>query len=206
MVARPVTARDSILARVRAQRAPVPSSYVRKYRVKGSLSEAERTELFCARVSEYRAHVIRVAPREARDAIASVVAGRGVVVAPGFPTELRPESVVIDDLLTATELASIDVSLTGATAAIAETGTLVLSGAGPEGRRAMTLIPDAHICVLDANQIMETVPEALRALGRQASAGRPLTLISGPSATSDIELQRVEGVHGPRELTVIVRG
>jgi L-lactate dehydrogenase complex protein LldG len=198
-----MTARDDILSRVRAQRAPTPSP-VREYRARGSLSQAERVDLFCARVAEYRARVIRIEPHEARDAIADVAAGRHVVVAPGFPTELRPEPVIVDDSLTRSELAAIDVSLTGATAAIAETGTLILTGSQLEGRRAMTLIPDAHICLVYANQIVETVPEGLQAIGAHATSGRPLTLISGPSATSDIELQRVEGVHGPRELTVIV--
>jgi L-lactate dehydrogenase complex protein LldG len=100
---------------------------------------------------------------------------------------------------------SLDGAITGCTAAIAETGTIILA-AGPEtGRRALTLIPDLHICVVERSQIVELVPEGLRRAGVIVRAeGRPITLVSGPSATSDIELSRVEGVHGPRHLVVLV--
>src|SRR5439155_17716058 len=100
------------------------------------------------------------------------------------------------------ELDARDGVLTGCTVAIAETGTLVLPGGPTEGRRALTLVPDLHICVVGADQIVETVPQAFAAL--RGLERRPLTFVSGPSATSDIELKRVEGVHGPRTLVVLI--
>jgi L-lactate dehydrogenase complex protein LldG len=99
----------------------------------------------------------------------------------------------------------MDGVITGCTVAIAETGTIVLSGAAHEGRRAITLVPDLHICVVDEAQIVELVPEAFARLADLGMQTRSITLISGPSATSDIELSRVEGVHGPRDLVVLVR-
>ncbi len=122
-----------------------------------------------------------------------------------LPFNLWPEAAVPDDDLSFAKLDALDGSLTTATVAIAETGTIVLAGGVEEGRRAMTLIPDTHICVVDAAVIVETVPEAFRFLSTEGFNRRPLTLISGPSATSDIEMQRVEGVHGPRQLIVIVQ-
>ena len=100
------------------------------------------------------------------------------------------------------ELDALDGVLTGCTVAIAETGTLVLSGGPGEGRRALTLVPDLHVCVVQGAQVVETVPEAFDVL--RDAATRPLTFVSGPSATSDIELKRVEGVHGPRRLVVVI--
>ncbi len=94
--------------------------------------------------------------------------------------------------------------LTGCALAIAETGSIVLDGGAESGRRALTLVPDLHICVVDAARIHASVPDAVAALAPAAAEGRPLTIVSGPSATSDIELERVEGVHGPRELVVLV--
>jgi L-lactate dehydrogenase complex protein LldG len=179
---------------------------VHTYRSSGSRAEADRAELFCARVSDYRATVVRTPSEGLRLAIAEAAVGLRVVVSAEFPRRLWPADVVVDAQLPVSELASADGSLTTATVAIAETGTIVLSGAPSEGRRAMTLIPDTHICVVAASQVVETVPEAFVQLSAPAREGRPLTFISGPSATSDIELERVEGVHGPRQLVVIVYG
>jgi L-lactate dehydrogenase complex protein LldG len=109
---------------------------------------------------------------------------------------------VQDDDLSLAELDALDGVVTGCTVAIAETGTIVLSGAPHEGRRALTLVPDLHVCIVEEERIVETVPEAFDRLA--SGAARPLTFISGPSATSDIELRRVEGVHGPRRLVVVV--
>ncbi|MGI8713681.1 MAG: LutC/YkgG family protein, partial [Solirubrobacteraceae bacterium] len=97
-----------------------------------------------------------------------------------------------------------DAVFTGCERAIAEIGTVVLEGGRDISRRAISLIPDHHVCVVGADQVVADVPDAIAVLGPAASAGRPLTFISGPSATSDIELERVEGVHGPRRLTVVI--
>ena len=113
--------------------------------------------------------------------------------------------MIEDEGLTAHQLDAIDGAVTGCAAAIAQTGTLVLDGRGVSGRRVLTLVPDHHICVVRAEQVVELVPEAIAALaGAVARDGVPVTLISGPSASSDIELSRVEGVHGPRHLLVII--
>jgi L-lactate dehydrogenase complex protein LldG len=191
-------ARDEILARVRAATAGAAAEPVaRGYRRTGSRSAAERVELLAERLVDYRAEVRRV--READ--VAAVARGR-IGVPAGLPAAWRPPGAVVDEALSPRELDALDGALTGCTLAIAETGTIVLAGGPAEGRRALTLVPDLHVCVVLARQVVETVPEAfdrLRGLER-----RPLTLVSGPSATSDIELQRVEGVHGPRNLVVLI--
>jgi len=196
-------ARDEILARTRAAIvAATVEPIVRTYRTAGALDGPERIELLRERLLDYRARVELSSEARLLDVVEEIAAGRRIGVPPDLPASWRPASAIEDHGLDAHELDALDGVLTGCTVAIAETGTLVLAGGAAEGRRALTLVPDLHICVVHADQIVESVPEAftvLRGLER-----RPLTFVSGPSATSDIELQRVEGVHGPRTLVVIV--
>jgi L-lactate dehydrogenase complex protein LldG len=127
-----------------------------------------------------------------------------VIAAPGVDW---PASATDSPDIPAAELDGYDAALTGCALAIAETGTIVLDGGAVSGRRALTLVPDHHLCVVRAEQIVATVPQAIAALEEAARDGRPITFVSGPSATSDIELERIEGVHGPRRLDVfVVRG
>ena len=109
-----------------------------------------------------------------------------------------------DPPLSARDLVGMDGVLTGCAAAIAQTGTIVLDGAAVSGRRAITLVPDLHLCVVAADQVVPAVPDAIAAVGGAVREGRPVTFVSGPSATADIELNRVQGVHGPRTLDVFV--
>jgi L-lactate dehydrogenase complex protein LldG len=193
------TARDEILARIRDIDAAPPPAVVRSYRRTGSLSPEARVELFAERVADYRAEVRVV--EDVAGAVASICTGR-VGIPPGLPAAWRPATadLVEDDGLSAHDLDALDGVVTGCTVAVAETGTIVLSGGEIEGRRALSLVPDLHVCIVRAKQIVELVPEALAAVDPH----RPLTFISGPSATSDIELSRVEGVHGPRTLVVLI--
>jgi L-lactate dehydrogenase complex protein LldG len=130
-----------------------------------------------------------------------------LVTPKGLPQKWLPEQVASleDDNLTSRELDLIDGALTGCALAIAETGTLILSAGPGEGRRAITLVPDLHICVVEAAQVVELVTEAIAALTRSVMTHRqPVTFIAGPAATSDIERTRVEGVHGPRTLAILL--
>ncbi len=205
------SARDEILTRIaRARPAAAPGlSIPRRYRRVGTLDHQQRVELFCRRVGDYRATVRRVESSEIAAACATICSSRGartLVVPGGLPAAWRPRGVALveDDAVAVRELDAVDGAVTGCTVAIAETGTIVLTGSAHEGRRAITLIPDLHICVVREPQIVELVPEAFDLLIRRGLERSPLTLISGPSATSDIELDRVEGVHGPRNLFVLV--
>jgi L-lactate dehydrogenase complex protein LldG len=195
------TAREEILRRVRV--AAVAEPVERAYRRRGTLDLEERVALFCERVGEYRAEVRRCGD------VAREVAGLGVqrlVVPDGVPAAWRAEAteLVPDNNLSPQELDAIDGALTGCTVAIAETGTIVLTAGAAEGRRALTLVPDLHVCVVGEQQIVQILPEALARIEELGVATSPMTFVSGPSATSDIELSRVEGVHGPRNLVVLV--
>jgi L-lactate dehydrogenase complex protein LldG len=190
-----VSARDEILARIRAtDRAPVAPA-PRAYRAIST--HPDPVALFCERASDYRADVRRV------DDVAAAIAGacaehgaRRLGIPPDLPWRPDGLELVEDRGLAARELDALDGAITGSALAIAETGPIVL--AGP--RRALTLVPDLHVCVVREPDVVELVPEAFARL----DASRPLTFVSGPSATSDIELSRVEGVHGPRRLVVLV--
>ena len=204
-------ARDEVLARIRgALGAGVAVPEVpRGYR--GAVEPGEGVvDRFCERVAEYRATVTRVAAADLADAVARLCRERGarrIAVPQGGPEALAGVEVVIDEPpLSPQALDELDGVLTGCALAIAETGTIVLDGGERSGRRALTLVPDWHVCVVEAGSVVAGVPDAVAALAGAAAEGRPITLVSGPSATSDIELDRVEGVHGPRTLDVLVVG
>jgi len=204
------SARDEVLARVGAAIAGSESPpAARDYRRAAATGPEQRVELFCARVADYRAEVLQIgvdAIPAAAEAICRELGVRRIGVPPTLLADWRPRSlsVVEDHGLTPRYLDRLDGALTGCTAAVAETGTIVLTSHGHDGRRALTLVPDLHICVVREAQISMLLPEALDRLAEQGLAASPITFVSGPSATSDIELDRVEGVHGPRRLHVLV--
>jgi L-lactate dehydrogenase complex protein LldG len=213
-----MSAREVILGRIRAGLADVPGGeqaaevpVPRDYRTRGELSRGELVERFMQRLRDYHADVREVEPEGVVDAVASACAERGlstIAVPPGLPAHWRPATVdVVEDKgLTAKALDQINAALTGCAVGIAETGTLVLDGQGVSGRRLLTLVPDHHICMVRPEEIVGLVPEAIAAVAPSAERGLPITLVSGPSASSDIELERVEGVHGPRHLLVLILG
>jgi L-lactate dehydrogenase complex protein LldG len=211
------SAREEILGRIRAALHDVPAgerpddvAVPRDYRRTGGRSRDQLVAYLAERVADYAAEVRQVAAGELADAVTAACAEMGVrrvVVPPGLPAAWRPRDVELieDGDLSAADLDAIDGAVTGCAAAIAETGTIVLDGSPICGRRLLTLVPDHHICVVLAGQIVELVPEAIAAVAPAVREGRrPITLVSGPSASSDIELSRVEGVHGPRHLRVLI--
>ncbi|HEY7485521.1 MAG TPA: lactate utilization protein C [Streptosporangiaceae bacterium] len=196
--------RERILGRVRAALADVgeaPDEFEvpRAYEV---TRDFDRVETLVDRLVDYRAQV-RVVPAESlAGEVAGSVRGRRVAAPAGVPDDwLAGADVVRDEPeLSSYDLDAVDIVVTGCAVAIAETGTIILNAGADQGRRALTLVPDHHVCVIHDDQIVHTVAEALTRL----TPARPLTWISGPSATSDIELDRVEGVHGPRTLEVLI--
>jgi L-lactate dehydrogenase complex protein LldG len=204
-----MSAREEILARVRfalGEPRSGAASVPRGYRATTGLTRGELAELLADRLADYGAKVRRCGPSELGATVAAALAERGaraVIVPKGLAVPV-PDDIerVPGDGMTAAELDAVDGVITEAALAIAETGTIILDGAPGQGRRALSLIPDYHLCVLRGDQVVGLVPEALAMLDHR----RPLTWISGPSATSDIELERVEGVHGPRTLEVILVG
>jgi L-lactate dehydrogenase complex protein LldG len=209
-----VSARDDVLARIRQAHAAAPppelayDDIARDYRSTSDLDQPALVELLVDRLIDYRALVRRCKPENLAGTIAAALAERGarsVVVPNGFDqgwlhdvdAQLLSDG---DAPLTVPQLDAADCVVTGCAMAIAQTGTLCLDGSAGQGRRLLSLIPDYHLCVVAAEDIVADVPQAIARL----DGTRPLTLISGPSATSDIELNRVEGVHGPRTLEVIL--
>jgi len=209
-----VNAREEILGRIAGaldgvpRAAPGATAIPWAYAAGSSFDDVPG--LFVERVEDYRAVVTRVTdPADLPTAVADALgASARVVVPPGLPgawLEAYAGVVVSDDgHLSAPDLDRIDAVVTAAAVGIAVTGTIVLDHAPDQGRRALSLVPDRHICVIRTAQLVGDVPEAVARLAPAVSDGRPLTWISGPSATSDIELQRVEGVHGPRTLHVLL--
>jgi L-lactate dehydrogenase complex protein LldG len=199
-------AREEVLARIRAAlgpELPVPA-VPRDYRQAGEhpAGSSELLVLLTERLTDYRASVHPATVDTVAGVLAGLLAGAGsVVVGPGLPDDwAAATAVTVDEGLSTQDLDGFDTVLTSCAAAAAETGTIVLDGGPGQGRRAISLVPDRHICVVRADQVVQSVPELLARLDPR----RPLTFISGPSATSDIELQRVEGVHGPRNLIVVL--
>jgi L-lactate dehydrogenase complex protein LldG len=209
-----VNARDAILARVRSAVAgepahvPAPPAYHRT----GDLTRAQCEARFIDRLTDYHVYVTCIS---AAEEIAAAVAQRltvlgmdKVVIPVGLPDAWRPKDIVgVEEAkLSDAGLNGVASALTSCALAIAETGTVVLDAGPGQGRRAVTLLPDHHICIVFAHQLVDTVPQALQKLNAAAIAGRPLTFFSGPSATADIEFDRVVGVHGPRRLDVVFVG
>jgi L-lactate dehydrogenase complex protein LldG len=205
------SAREEVLGRIRTalgtERPPV-GPVARDYRVRDDRAADVLLDVLTDRLEDYKAQVLRCPPDRIAETVAAALdAGLGpgwqaqdVVVAPGLADAWRPDGVVPDDGRPAVELAAFAAAVTGVAVAVAETGTLALDGTPETGRRALSLLPDCLVCVVLADQVVGGVPEGLARL----DPVRPLTMISGPSATSDIELSRVVGVHGPRTLLVVL--
>ena len=207
-------ARETILGRIRSALRDVPPGedvpIPRDYHTRDDAERSELLDLFADRVADYKAIVHRLPALELEAKIQELCESRGMkslVASLDFPAELLPSTlnVLRDENLDYDRLDAVDGVVTLSTLGIAQTGTIVLDGGEGQGRRAISLIPDYHLCVIHENQVVGSVPEAVAKLETSASApGRPITFISGPSATSDIELNRVEGVHGPRTLEVLI--
>jgi L-lactate dehydrogenase complex protein LldF len=213
-------ARADILHRVRAAlESASPGDVPRNYRTEDARPRDQIVTLFAERVAEYRATVHRVPEADVAETVERIAKEAGaerIGIPADLPTEWRPNpkeaapgaagglQLIEDASLSVPELDALDGALTGCAVAIAEVGAFVLDGGEGQGRRALTLVPDLHICVVREDQVVGLVPEAVRELAGAVTAGNPLTFVAGPSATSDIELDRVEGVHGPRELHVLV--
>ena len=205
-----MSARDEVLGRIRValshDRADPPRPPVPDYRTRGPADPGHLLDLLAGRLADYRATVRRARPDGAAATVIAALAERGArrvvrppgLDLPGWPATI--ELVTDDGQLSARDLDAFDGVITTAAVAVAETGTIILDGSAGQGRRALSLIPDYHLCLVRAGQVVALVPEAIARL----RPDRPLTWISGPSATSDIELDRVEGVHGPRTLEVIL--
>ncbi|WP_055700207.1 LutC/YkgG family protein [Streptomyces silaceus] len=214
-----MSSRDRILGRVRRALADVPDDEAayeaygtavdRGYaRAHGDRTTEQTVDLLAENLADYRAIVHRCTAEELPELLTRLLAERGtetVLVPPGLPPHWMKaaDATRVHDRAASTphELDQVDSVVTGCAVAVAETGTIVLDGSPDQGRRRITLVPDHHICVVRVpGQVVDSVPQALERL----DPARPLTWISGPSATSDIELDRVEGVHGPRTLEVVL--
>ncbi len=201
--------RDLILGRIRGAladrpQAPQPPAVPRRP------APAYVPGLFAERAGEYQAKVHRVAEAGVAECIAGICMEHGasqMAVPPELPAAWLPSAVRPLSDMSTSALDASDGVITGCACAIAETGTILLDGGPVQGIRAITLLPDLHICVVRTDQVVATVPEAIAAVAASVSERRaPITMISGPSATSDIELSRVEGVHGPRRLEIVLAG
>lgn len=204
-------ARQEILSKIRRAKFRQLSELTRRPVAKSERPREAILEQFADYVADYRANVIHVDEAGLPAAIGEALRTRGserVVVPFDLPAAWLPEGLdpSRDEGMIHRALNEMQAVVTGCAVAIAETGTIVLDAGFAQGRRAITLIPDHHVCVVRAEQVVDSVPEAVAALAESVAKGQPLTWISGPSATSDIELNRVEGVHGPRNLDVLIVG
>jgi L-lactate dehydrogenase complex protein LldG len=211
------SARAVVLRRIREAKGGVASaeaagvgwsSIERRYRRAATRSREVILELLVDRLQDYDARVVQALHVDVRAVAARMLEQRKAkrMVVPQGLAEWLPDGVefVVDEGLPAAELDRVDGVMTAATLAIAETGTVVLQNVAGQGRRAVTLVPDYHLCVVRVEDVVETVPEAMDRL--RATAGLATTFVSGPSATADIEMTRIKGVHGPRFLDVILVG
>jgi L-lactate dehydrogenase complex protein LldG len=216
-----LSARDELLARVRHALADVPAGerpddvpVERAYSRSLGLAPDEVIARLVDRLGDYGADVRRCAAGEESRTIAEALGAHGarrIGIPDDLPEPLRPAGVelVVDRSLPVRGdegLEGLDGSVTTCSVAIAETGTICLAGGVGDGRRALTLVPDLHVCIVPVERVVSSVPEGIAALAEAARAGRPITLASGPSATSDIEMNRVAGVHGPRRLVIVLVG
>jgi L-lactate dehydrogenase complex protein LldG len=212
-----VSARDEVLARIRTAIGSAPGEGGEEdastragevphgYRLRRDADAGELLDLLADRLTGYKATVRRTTPGQLAAAIGEALTQRGarrVVVPPGLDLPTLPTGVeaVADAQFTPAELDTFDGTITAVAVAIAETGTIILDGSPDQGRRAITLVPDYLLCIVRAGQVVALLPEAIT----QLRPDRPQTWISGPSATVDIEFERVEGVHGPRTLEVVL--
>jgi L-lactate dehydrogenase complex protein LldG len=212
----PADARSEILSAIRSanrgaadpHRAEIECGQIlRTYTQRSAVSRDETLALFTERLIDYDAHVVTCTPNELPSAIQDALQqhkASSVLIPEDLPRDVLPAglSATPDTNLSAAELDHFDAAVTLCTLAIAETGTLVLQGLAGQGRRATTLVPDIHVCILRAEDVVATVPEAFERLA--STATRPLTFVSGPSATADIEMTRIKGVHGPRQLHILL--
>jgi L-lactate dehydrogenase complex protein LldG len=207
-------ARQAILGKIRKALGPATTTpeqlwptIPRTFRKESSASRAEVLDRLKDRLHDYDAQVLESTRADMTDAIRRMLTARGVnriLLPAGLSQDLLPQGFqfVPDTGLSAAELNTCDGVITECTLAIAETGTIVLQNVPGQGRRAASLVPDYHLCLVETAKVKATVPEAIAAL--QPTAGLPTTFISGPSATADIEMTRIKGVHGPRFLDVIL--
>jgi L-lactate dehydrogenase complex protein LldG len=207
-----MTAREEILHRIRTALPPDAPAITapRAYHRTGNRNAEETIELFIDRLTDYDAEILYA------DTVAEIPLAIGfalshanehsALAAREFPTAWLPSgiSVLLDDGLSHDQIEGIPAVITTCEAAVASTGTIFLVHRGAQGRRVLTLLPDHHICLIQRTQVFELLPEALTAI--RPLATEPVTTISGPSATSDIEMTRIRGVHGPRRLTVVLCG
>ena len=209
-----MSAKDEILGRIRTALADTPATeeVPREYRTTSTMSQEQLIELLVDRLVDYKADVDVIEAEQIPEFVASKLKDASSVVYPqgldagwlsamGSEVELRLDAP--GARLSVAELDATSAVVTSSAVSVAESGTIILDGQPDQGRRAISLVPDHHVCIVPVSTIVQLLPEAMPRL----SITRPLTWISGPSATSDIELERVEGVHGPRTLDVLmVRG